>query len=222
MTAQMTNLDVHGLVKPLLRGRIHLGALFVAVPAVTALVVLAASPRARIASAVYGATLVAVFAVSASYHRFGRTPRSQQLLRRADHATIFGLIAGSYTPVAVVAIGGWVGWSLVIVAWSVAALGMVLKVVWFDRAKVVGGVLYIALGWMVVVAGPFIVSHLSPTELLLLVAGGLLYTGGSIVLHRRRPDPFPLVFGYHEVWHACVVVAAACQFAAILLVVRGA
>jgi hemolysin III len=99
---------------------------------------------------------------------------------------------------------------------------MLLKVVWFDRATVIGGILYIGLGWMVVVAAPVLISHLGLAELLLLAAGGLLYTGGTVVLRTRRPNPFPLVFGYHEVWHTFVIVAAALHFAAILLVVRGA
>ena len=212
--------DVHGLVKPLLRGRLHLGALVVAVPAVAVLVLVAGSATARAAAAVYGSSLVAVFLVSTAYHRLGRTPRWQQLLRRADHATIFLLIAGTYTPVAVVAIRGWAGWSLVAAAWGLAALGVLLKLVWFHRTAVLGGVLYIGLGWMIVLAGPSLVRHVTGAELVLLIAGGLLYTIGAIVLVRRRPNPNPLVFGYHEVWHSLVILAAGCHYASILLVVR--
>jgi hemolysin III len=215
-------LDVHGLVKPLLRGRLHLGALVVSVPAVVALVAAAESRHASIAAAVYGATLAAVFLVSSAYHRLARSPRSQVFLRRADHATIYLLIAGSYTPIAVVAIGGPAGWALVATAWSVAALGVLLKVVWFHRTSTAGGALYVGMGWMIVAAAPTLVRHVSRAELVLLAAGGLLYTGGAVVLARRRPNPWPRVFGYHEVWHTFVILAAACHYAAIYLVVGGA
>jgi len=213
---------VHGLVKPLLRGRLHVGALVVAVPAAVVLVASAGSLHARAAAAVYGASLVAVFLVSSAYHRLGRSPRAQQLLRRADHATIFLLIAGSYTPVALVAVGGEVGWAMAIAAWVAAAVGVVVKLAWFNRGQVLGAVLYIGMGWMIVVAGPALVHHVSALELWLLVAGGLLYTGGAVVLARRRPDPSPAVFGYHEVWHSLVILAAGCHYASIYLVVRGA
>jgi hemolysin III len=215
-------LDVHGLVKPLLRGRLHLGALVATLPAVLALVVAADSRRAQVAAAVYGMSLVSVFLVSSAYHRLARSPRSQLLLRRADHATIYLLIAGSYTPIGVVAIGGPAGWALVAAAWAVAAVGVLLKVAWFHRASVVGAALYVGMGWMVVVAAPTLVRHVSRVELVLLVAGGLLYTGGALVLARRRPNPWPRVFGYHEVWHSFVILAAACHYAAIYLVVGGA
>jgi hemolysin III len=215
-------LDVHGLVKPLLRGRLHLGALVATLPAVLALVVAADSRRAQVAAAVYGVSLASVFLVSSAYHRLARSPRSQLLLRRADHATIYLLIAGSYTPIGVVAIGGPAGWALVAAAWAVAAVGVLLKVAWFHRASVVGAALYVGMGWMVVVAAPTLVRHVSRVELVLLVAGGLLYTGGALVLARRRPNPWPRVFGYHEVWHSFVILAAACHYAAIYLVVGGA
>lgn len=214
--------DVHGLAKPALRGRLHLGALVVSLPAVVVLVAAAAPGRARASAAVYGLSLLAVFSVSSAYHRLGRSPRSQRVLRRADHATIYLLIAGSYTPVAVVAIGGVAGWALVVAAWTVAGVGVLLKLAWFNHARVAGAVLYIGLGWMIVAAVPALVRNVTGAELALLVAGGLLYTSGAVVLARRRPNPSPMVFGYHEVWHSFVIVAAACHYASIYLVVRGA
>jgi hemolysin III len=216
------SLDVHGLVKPLLRGRLHLGALVVALPAAVVLVLAADAPRARAAAAVYGSSLVGVFLVSSAYHRLGRTARWQGVLRRADHATIYLLIAGSYTPVAVVSIGGPVGWTIVVAAWSVATIGVLLKLVWFHRTQVAGSVLYIGLGWMIVAATPTLVRHVSRGELALLAAGGLLYTVGAVVLAKRRPDPNPRVFGYHEVWHSLVIVAAACHYASIFMIVVSA
>jgi hemolysin III len=205
-------LDVHGLVKPLLRGRLHLGALVVALPAVVVLIASATTTRATAVATVYGSSLVAVFLVSSAYHRLGRSA----------HATIFLLIAGSYTPIAVLAIGGRAGRVLVVVAWSLAALGVALKLAWFHRARVAGAALYIGLGWMVVGAMPWLVRAVTGMELGLLVAGGLLYTVGAVVLARRRPNPVPRIFGYHEVWHTLVIVAAACHYVSIFSVVRGA
>lgn len=213
------HLDVHGLVKPLLRGRLHVGAFLVAVPAALVLVGVARSTPATVAAAVYGATLVALFGVSGAYHRLGRTLRSQRWLRRADHATIYLLIAGSYTPVSIVAIGGRLGWGLAGAVWVAAALGGVLKLLLFDRTHVIGAALYLVLGWIAVGALPALLPKVGPRTLALLVAGGLVYTVGAIVLARRRPDPLPRVFGYHEVWHTLVIVAAALHYTAILDIV---
>jgi hemolysin III len=220
VTTERHHLDVHGLVKPLLRGRLHLGAFVVAAPAAVALVAVATSPGARWAATVYGTTLLVLFGTSAAYHRLGRTLRSQALLRRLDHAAIYLLIAGSYTPVGVVAIGGWVGWTIVAVVWVAASTGVALKLGWFDAAQMVGGALYLVLGWLAVLAFPQLLSHVSDVALVLLVAGGLAYTCGAVVLARRRPDPAPRVFGYHEVWHSLVIVAAACHYAAMVLIIR--
>lgn len=213
-------IDVHGLVKPLLRGRLHIGALVVAVPAAIVLVAIASSTHARVAAAVYGLTLIALFAVSGSYHRVHVRGRLMHVLRRADHATIYGLIAGSYTPVALVAIGGPVGWVLFAAAWTVAAFGMSLKIVWFERTNTFGGFLYIFMGWMVLGAAPWVIRNMTAVELALFALGGVVYTGGSIVLATRRPNPYPRVFGYHELWHSLVIAAAACHYAAIVLIVR--
>lgn len=213
------HLDVHGLVKPLLRGRLHVAAFLASIPAVIALVVVADSRRATVTAGVYGATLVALFGVSGAYHRLGRTVRSQWWLRRLDHATIYLLIAGSYTPVSIVAIGGRVGWALAIAVWSVAILGGALKIFCFDRIRLAGGVLYIALGWAAVAAVPAMLPRVSAPTMVLLGAGGLTYTLGAVVLARRRPDPLPRTFGYHEVWHAMTIVAAAFHYLAILRIV---
>jgi hemolysin III len=214
------HLDIHGLVKPLLRGRLHVGAFAVAVPAAIVLVAVAGSTRATVAAAVYGGTLILLFGVSGAYHRLGHRGGGRPWMRRADHASIYGLIAGSYTPVALVAIGGWFGWALLVGVWVVAATGALLKLVWFDKSQVAGWVLYLGLGWVAVSAIPSLVSNVGAGTLVLLGAGGLAYTLGAIVLGRRWPDPLPRVFGYHEVWHSMVIVAAALHFVAILGIVR--
>lgn len=215
-------LDVHGLVKPLLRGRLHVGAVAAALPAALVLAFVANGGRATAAATVYGATLVALFGVSGAYHRLGRSNGARRWLRRADHATIYCLIAGSYTPVALIGVGGWLGWTLVAIVWSTAAVGVVLKLCWFDRTQVAGWVLYLVMGWLALIAMPALWSHLGPVPLLFLGAGGLAYTLGAVVLGRRWPDPAPRVFGYHEVWHTMVIVAAALHYTAILDIVSQA
>jgi hemolysin III len=198
------------------------GAFVAAVPAAVVLVMAAGSDRARAAAAIYGASLIVLFGVSGAYHRLGHRGGGRPWMRRADHASIYGLIAGSYTPVALLAIGGWFGWALLIGVWTVAAAGMLLKLVWFDRTQIAGWVLYLGLGWVALSAIPSLVGTLSTGTLVLLAAGGLSYTLGAIILGRRWPDPMPRVFGYHEVWHTMVIVAAAPHFIAILRIVRAA
>ena len=214
--------DVHGLVKPLLRGLLHLGALLVAVPAVIVLVVIARGAAATTSAAVYGTTLVALFAVSSTYHRFDPGSRWCLVLRRLDHATIYLLIAGSYTPFAAVAIGGKLGLALIATVWSLALFGVALKLRWFDRTHAIGSGLYIGIGWLAIFAAPAMIHRVSAISLVLLALGGIAYTGGAIILGTRRPDPFPRVFGYHEVWHTLTIAAAALHYLAIASVVRAA
>jgi hemolysin III len=214
--------DVHGLVKPLLRGRLHLGALVVAVPAVIVLIVMARGAAATTSAAVYGTTLVALFAISGAYHRFDPGSRWCLVLRRLDHSMIYLLIAGSYTPFAAVAIGGKLGLALIATVWSLALFGVALKLRWFDRSHAVGSALYIGIGWLAVFAAPAMIHRVSAISFALLLIGGVAYTGGAIILGTRRPDPFPRVFGYHEVWHSLTIAAAALHYVAIASVVRAA
>jgi hemolysin III len=207
--------DAHGLIKPILRGRIHLAALVIAVPAVVALVVAAAGVEAKLAVATYGATLVLLFAASSAYHRLGRPGRTQAWLRRLDHSSIFLLIAGSYTPICLVALSRWWSGALLGAVWAAAVVGVVLKLFRFERSHRLGFALYLTMGWAVVAALPGLVTALDPSTLALLVAGGVLYTLGAIVLATRFPNPAPRVFGYHEVWHVMVVAAAALHYVAI-------
>jgi len=207
--------DVHGLQRPVLRGRIHAYGLIVAVPAGLALVASAQGATARAATAVYALSLVALLAVSSAYHRLASSDRSRRWLRRLDHSTIYLLIAGSYTPICVLVLDGWWGWSLLVGVWAAAALGIVLKLVRFDTSHKLGAALYIVMGWAVLVATPVIVTVITPATLALLAAGGVIYTVGAIVLLTRFPNPFPRVFGYHEVWHTMVVVAAMLHYVAI-------
>lgn len=214
-------IDVHGLAKPFLRGRIHVAALVLAVPAGLLLVAGARAGAPRVAAAVYAVSLVALYAASSAYHRLARTHRSQRLLRRLDHSSIYVLIAGSYTPVCAVVLDGW--WRVVLLAavWSAALVGVVLKLAWFESVPIVGAALYIVMGWAAVAVAPSIAAAVPASTLTLIVAGGLLYTLGAIVLLTRVPNPSPRLYGYHEVWHTMVVVAGALHYVAIRQIVAG-
>jgi len=208
-------------VKPLLRGWIHLVAFFVSIPAGVVLVLLAQSAAARVAAAIYALSLTALFGASAAYHRVRWSPRASRRMKRLDHSMIFVLIAGSYTPISILVLHG--AWSVVIlsIAWAGAVLGITLKLARIDGLHGVTGILYMGLGWLATIALPQLVRGMTVPQLVLLVAGGLLYTAGVIVFASKRPDPRPAIFGFHEVWHSFMVAAAACHFAMIALVLRG-
>lgn len=208
-------------VKPAWRGRLHQVAFFVSVPAGLVLVALAEGWAARIATAIYALSLIAVFGSSAAYHRGDWSPQALRRMKRLDHSMIFVLIAGSYTPVALLVLHG--PWTVVIlsVVWAGAVAGITLKLVRIDGFSVLTASLYMAMGWLALVAFPQLVHEMPSPALILTVAGGLLYTTGAIVFALRKPDPAPAVFGYHEVWHAFMVAAAACHFAMVTILVLG-
>jgi len=204
---------------PRLRGRLHQVAFLVSIPAGIALVVAARSWSARAGVLVYALSLTAMFGTSAALHRLRWSPRARLRMDRLDRTMIYVLIAGSYTPVCLLALRP--GWRVALLAlvWTGAAAGVVL-VLLRTRRRGVGVarmVLYLGLGWISLLALPELARTLGPGRLALAVLGGCLYTVGAIVLIRRRPDPSPRVFGYHEVWHACTVAAGACHFALIWL-----
>ena len=207
------------LTRPLLRGWMHLVCFFLAIPAGVAVILLADGPRARWGALVYAIGLVALFGVSGSYHRGRWSQAARRRMQQLDHATIFVMIAGSYTPLCLVALQGWLAPAMLVAAWVGATVGMVLAFRGGRRSRIAKGTLYIALGWVSVVATPQLLRHLNATEIALIVVGGVLYTVGAIFLATRWPDPFPRVFGYHEVWHALVVAAVVCHFVAIASVV---
>ena len=210
-------------VKPRLRGVLHEGAFFVAIIVAPLLLLSADGLRTRVAAGVFAFSVAACFGVSALYHRMTWTPSRRRLMRRADHAGVYLLIAGTYTPVTLLVLKGDWGSVLLTIAWAGALIAILLKIIWVDAPKWVAAALGLALGWIAVVALPQLVERLQPTALTLLIAGGLLYSVGAVVYARRKPDPLPAVFGYHEVFHALTIAAAACQYVAIaLFVVRPA
>lgn len=189
-----------------------------AVPAGVVLLVLAPSTVARVAVAVYVASLVTVFWVSSTYHLGVWSSEEFTRWQRRDHAAIFLLIAGTYTPYCVLALeGSWRVWMLVGV-WVGAGLGILVKLYRVDL-HVLSGFMYLGLGWAAVIVFPQFVRALGPAPVVLTVVGGLLYSLGALALATHRPRLFPRTFGYHEVWHAATAAAAACHYAAVLLMV---
>jgi len=197
-------------------------AFFVAIPAGIVLISLAHRTAARVAAVIYAVSLLAQLGTSAAYHVRPWSARALRRMKRLDHSMIFVLIAGTYTPMCLLVLHGAWSIAVLVAAWAGAVAGIALKMARVDGLRRVTGTLYISLGWLVVVALPQTIRGLSPVALGLLVTGGIMYTGGAVVLARRRPDPSPRVFGYHEVWHSFTVAASACHFAVIMLVTLAA
>ncbi len=207
-----------GRPRPSWRGRIHTWAFIAAIPAAAALILISSNAIERVGAVVYGISLAAVFGVSAAYHRLAVSERAQHIMRRADHATVFVKIAGTYTPVCLVALPRSWGLPLLVAAWSIALLGVGVKVLAPRRFLPWASALYLAVGWVALAGLPALVRYLSTPALILLLAGGSTYSVGAVLFWLQRPDPKPSVFGYHEVWHVVTVVAAAAHFGTIVLV----
>lgn len=197
----------------------HLWTFVLAIPAGALLIVFADRPAARVAAAIYAATLLAVFGTSAAYHRLAQSYRARKIMQRLDHSMIYLLILGTYVPICLVALPRAWGISLLSVVGAMGLTGIVLKLVAFQRFQWVSYALYPIMGWAAVVAAPALASHMTHLQLGLIAAGGVAYTIGFPVLVLRRPDPWPRVFGYHEIWHGFTVLAAVLHFGAVALVV---
>jgi hemolysin III len=204
-----------GPVKPRLRGVIHQWSFFVALVAGVVLVVLAPPGRATAAAAVYAAALAGLLGTSALYHRVTWRPTARAWMRRLDHSMIFVLIAGTYTPFAVLVLTGPTRTVVLVGVWAGALAGIVFCMVWIRAPNWLSAASYVALGWFAVVAFPQIFQHAGAGAGVLLLAGGAAYTAGAVVYARQRPDPSPAIFGYHEVFHVLVVVAALTHFVAV-------
>jgi hemolysin III len=218
-TVQRMRVDVLTAERPTWRGLMHSWAFVAAIPAGVLLIVFADRPAARVAAAIYVATLLAVFGTSAAYHRLAQSYRARRIMQRLDHSMIYLLITGSYVPICLVALPRAWGISLLSVVGGLGLLGIVLKVLARPRLTWLTYALYPTMGWAAVVAGPVLADHLTGLQLGLVVAGGLAYTIGFPILLLRRPDPWPTVFGYHEIWHGFTVLAAMLHFGAVALVV---
>jgi hemolysin III len=208
-------LDGMDAVRPRLRGVLHQYAFFVSVVLGVPLVLGASGAGERVSAAVFAAALATMFGVSALYHRITWRPGPRRWMRRLDHAAIYLLIAGTYTPFGLLVLSGAWRWTVLPVVWGGALVAIALKLAWVDAPKWLAAAIGIALGWIGILALPQLWEQTGPAGVLLLAVGGVLYTGGAIVYARGRPDPVPAVFGYHELFHALVIAAAACQYAAV-------
>jgi len=211
---------VTAAVKPRLRGVVHEYAFFVALVAGAALLIVAPAGKARVAIAIYVLGLAGLLGTSALYHRVTwRKPNVRRWVRRLDHSMIFLLIAGTYTPFALLVLSQPLGTVVLVLIWTGAVGGIVLSLLWPDAPRPVSAAIYISLGWVAIIAMPQLFDRLGVLGIVLIVAGGLLYSTGAIVYARKRPDPVPTVFGYHEIFHVLVVAAAALHFAVIAFLV---
>ena len=204
------------LTKPRLRGVSHQWAFFVSLLTGTALVVSAPTGKATFAAMIYAVSVAGLFGASALYHRINwASSAARRWMRRLDHSMIFLLIAGTYTPFALLSLDGTIATVILIAVWTGALAGIVMKLFWIDAPKWLVALTYVLLGWVAVAAFPQLLADIGVTATALVAVGGVLYTVGAVVYARRRPDPVPAVFGYHEVFHALVIAAAAAQFAAV-------
>jgi hemolysin III len=208
--------DAIAAVKPKLRGVSHEWAFFVSLGFGAALILLAKTPKATLAVAIYAVSLSALFGTSALYHRVNWTrPNVRLWMRRLDHSMIFFLIAGTYTPFALLVLHGALANAILIVVWIGAIAGAIVEMIWINHPKWVGALIYLALGWVAVAAFPELWSQMGVAGTMLVAAGGLLYTAGAVVYATQRPNPNPAIFGYHEVFHLFVIAAAIAHFSAV-------
>jgi len=200
---------------PRLRGVTHAYAFWCALAAAITLIVITPAGSPRVAAAVYGAGLCALFGGSGLYHRWRWHPRWRPILRRVDHSTIYVFIAACYTPVGLLVLEGPLRWAVLITVWAGALLGVAFSVAWISAPRALCAATYIALGWVAVIALPQMVSALPLTPLVLMGVGGVLYTIGAIIYALGRPNPWPRTFGFHEIFHVFVILAAVAHFVAM-------
>jgi hemolysin III len=211
--------DPDTLLRPRLRGVFHQYAFFVSVALGALLVAFASGAGERASGAVFAAAMATMFGVSALYHRVTWRPAARRWMRRLDHAAIYLLIAGTYTPFGLLALSGAWRWTVLPIVWGGALVAIAFKLAWVDAPEALAATFAVALGWVGIVALPQLWAEAGFAGVALLGVGGVLYTAGAVVYAARRPDPVPAVFGYHELFHVLVIAAAAFQYAAVALVV---
>lgn len=201
--------------RPVWRGRLHQLGFVALLPAFVALVVASHGARARLSAIVYAIGFCSMLLVSTIYHRFVHSRGARAWWQRADHATIFAAIAGSFTPICLLAVPDRWGVPLLVVMWGGAVAGAAIKFTDWRHRRVVGGILYGVLGGLGIFVVPSLWRVAGPWPVALVMIGGIFYGGGAVVLNRRRPRLRPAVFSYHEVWHACTIIAGVAHFAAV-------
>ena len=203
--------------RPSWRGWIHTGILPFVVAGGVLLIVFAEGGAAKAGAAIYLASSILLFGNSALYHRFNWRPRAKRVLKRIDHANIFLLIAGTYTPLSISALTADKGLTLLIVVWVIALFGVLFRVFWVGAPRWLYVPIYLAMGWVAV----FYMVDLyqaSAAMMILVIAGGLCYTFGAIIYGLKKPNPIPNHFGFHEIFHALTAVAFVCHWAAAMLI----
>ncbi len=206
------------MLKPRLRGVLHQWAAVVSVLTGALLLIAADGSRARIAMAIYALSITLLLGTSAVYHRVDwRTASARRWMRRLDHTMIFVLIAGTYTPFALLVLHGELAAAILIAVWSCVVAGAVLKLLWVDAPKELMAVLYVALGMVSLVTVPQLLDRLGVVAVCVIALGGALYLAGAVIYALRRPDPVPTVFGYHELFHLLVILAASCFYAVVAI-----
>jgi len=205
--------------RPLLRGMFHLPAAVAAIAGTVLLLLLADSARAYTGAAIFGASLILLYTTSAAYHRVPWSPRLRGIARRLDHAMIFTLIAGTYTPLGLLVLNTawWI--SMLSVVWGLAGAGIIMKLAWPGAPKWLSVLMYATIGWLALVTAPLLVSLFTAGPLALLLLGGLLYTLGGVVYAVGKPSPYPRVFGYHEVFHVLVIAGSVLHFSLVAIYV---
>jgi hemolysin III len=209
--AKVAVLDDPSSQQPLLRGVLHLGAFIAAIAGGAWLLLIAEGPSAYVGGAIFAASLILLYGTSASYHRIRSRPLIQRTLRRMDHAMIFVLIGGTYTPFCLKISLAW-GIPILSVVWAIAGVGVLLRVFWLGGPRWLRVTLYVMLGWLALIAAPELLEEFPPVALIMLVLGGVLYTLGGLVYAAQRPDPWPRVFGYHEAFHLLVIGGSAVHY----------
>lgn len=199
------------VLRPRLRGRLHQAAALASIGGLVWLILDAHSATALVAAWVYGLAMIALYVTSSSYHLYARSTRARRVMQRMDHSMIYVLIAGSYTPVCLLALHGSFRWVLLGLVWVGALTGVLMAALALDRFPKLSWALYLVLGWTAVLGVPALADR--PELLVLAVTGGLLYTVGAVLFALHRPRPVAVWFGYHEFWHAFGVVAGAAVFA---------
>jgi hemolysin III len=223
VTTTPTPLRPVDLGKPRMRGWLHLYAFFVALAAGAVLTVLAATlvpgTAPAISCAIYSVTVCTLFGTSALYHRRVWSPRGYRIMRRLDHSMIFVFIAGTYTPIATLTLPRDSAIAVLVAVWTGALFGVGLQTAWPSAPRWLSAPCYIALGWVTVFVMPDLLHNAGMAAFVLIVAGGVIYTIGGVIYAMKRPNPVPGVFGFHEVFHLCTLVAALCHYVAVWLAV---
>ncbi|MDA8277257.1 MAG: hemolysin III family protein [Actinomycetota bacterium] len=219
-TVKGQNLQVESTevkAKPKLRGVIHQWSFFAFIAGGVLLQFIATGATQHIVAAIYSICICLMLGVSALFHRITWTPERRLMVRRLDHSMIFLAVAGTYTPVAVLALTPFTRNVVLGLVWVGAIGGIVTKLIWIGLPKPISALIYVVLGWVAVGVMPQLYSHSGVLAFWLLVAGGILYTLGAVVYAFKKPDPWPKTFGYHEIFHSFVTLAAVSHFLVILI-----